>query len=132
VSKDRFQARRCGLWATAFPLAVLALAAGLAAGCGGNGDEETAEPPAATEPEPGLGATGAQLYEEHCQSCHAADGSGDIGPNLQTSSVAENLEEVMEQVRNGGGQMPPFEDTLTDEEIDVVSRHVVEEIAPQA
>jgi mono/diheme cytochrome c family protein len=34
-------------------------------------------------------------------------------------------------VRNGGGAMPPFSGTLSDEEIDAVAQYVVGQIAPK-
>jgi mono/diheme cytochrome c family protein len=75
---------------------------------------------------------GAQLFSTNCQPCHGPDGAdGPVGPNLQKSSLAENLARVTQQIRNGGGAMPPFSDVLSDEEIDVVARYVVEQIAPK-
>jgi quinohemoprotein ethanol dehydrogenase len=117
-------------------LAVLALTGGVASGCGGGNDEaSTAPPPAttATETDDGQASSGAQLFSSNCQSCHGVEGTGGhVGPDLQKSSVAEDLAKVEKQVRNGGGAMPAFGDVLSDEEIDVLSRYVVEEIAPKA
>ena len=45
--------------------------------------------------------------------------------------MAEDLARVEEQVRNGGGAMPPFAGVLSDEEIDTVAHYVVEQIAPK-
>ena len=116
-------------------LTALALMGGVASGCGGgNDDASTAPPPATTATETGDGqaASGAQLFSSNCQSCHGVDGTGGhVGPDLQKSSVAEDLAKVEKQVRNGGGAMPPFSDVLSDEEIDVLSHYVVEEIAPK-
>ena len=114
--------------------AVLALAGG-ASGCGGGDDEATPEPPPTmtdTEPGDGQPSSGAQLFSDNCESCHGVEGAGGhVGPNLQTSPVAENLSQVEKQVRNGGGAMPPFSGALSDEEIDVVSQYVVEQIGPK-
>jgi mono/diheme cytochrome c family protein len=122
----------------------LALVAGLATGCGGGTDEAattqtttaaaatTTTAATATTPGDDQATTGARLFSTNCQSCHGPDGAdGPVGPNLQTSPVAENLAQVMQQIRNGGGAMPPFSDILTDEEIDVVAHYVVEQIAPK-
>jgi quinohemoprotein ethanol dehydrogenase len=117
-------------------LTVLALAGGIASGCGG-GDEEASTAPGtttttATETGAGEAASGAQLFSDNCQTCHGPEGTGGhVGPDLQKSSVAENLAQVEQQVRNGGGGMPPFADMLSDKEIDTVARYVVEQIAPK-
>jgi mono/diheme cytochrome c family protein len=122
--------------ATVLALTVLALAVGIASGCGG-GDDEASTVPAtttttATETGAGQAASGAELFSKNCQTCHGAEGTGGhVGPDLQKSSVAENLAQVEEQVRNGGGGMPPFADVLSDQEIDTVAQYVVEEIAPK-
>jgi mono/diheme cytochrome c family protein len=120
--------------ATVLALAVLALAGGVSSGCGGGDDEASTAPATTTATEPGAGqtASGAQLFRDNCQSCHGPEGTGGhVGPDLQKSSVAENLAQVEKQVRNGGGGMPPFSGVLSDKEIDVVAHYVVEEIAPK-
>jgi mono/diheme cytochrome c family protein len=117
-------------------LTALVLAGGVASGCGGS-DEATSEPTTtttttATEPGNGQAASGGQLFADNCETCHGTNGAGGhIGPNLQTSSVAENLARVEMQVRNGGGAMPPFSGVLSDKEIDVVAGYVVKQIAPR-
>ncbi len=115
-------------------LGALALA-GLAGGCGGGNDEAATQPTTTTETQPGDGqavASGAQLFSDNCESCHGVQGAGGhVGPNLQTSPVAENLSQVEQQVRNGGGAMPPFSGVLSDDEIDVVAHYVVEQLAPK-
>jgi mono/diheme cytochrome c family protein len=120
--------------ATVVAVVFLALAGGVASGCGG-GDEEASTAPAtttATETGAGRAAIGAQPFKDNCQSCHGPDGAGGhVGSDLQKSSVAENLAQVEKQVRNGGGAMPPFSDVLSDEEIDTVAQYVVEQIAPK-
>jgi len=121
----------------AFVPAVIALtlAVGVASGCGGGDDEATPETTATmTDTEPGDGATasGSQLFSDNCESCHGIEGAGGhIGPNLQTSPVAENLSRVEEQVRNGGGAMPAFSGQLSDAEIAAVAHYVVDELAPK-
>lgn len=117
-------------------LTVLVLAGGIASGCGGGGEKKaTSEPTPATTtttPAPSQAVSGAKLFSDNCESCHGTNGAGGhIGPNLQKSSVAENLAKVEKQVRNGKGAMPPFEGVLSGEEIDVVAHYVVEKIAPK-
>lgn len=118
-------------------LTVLALA-GIASSCGGSSKTKaattTAPPPTTTATETGGGqaTSGAKLFSENCETCHGTDGAGGhIGPNLQKSSVAENLAKVEKQVRNGSGAMPPFQGVLSSEEIDTVAHYVVEQIAPK-
>ena len=76
-------------------------------------------------------AAGARLFSDNCESCHGSMGAGGhVGPNLQTSSVAEHLDQVETQIRHGGGAMPPFSGVLSDQEISTVAHYVVEQIAP--
>jgi cytochrome c553 len=93
------------------------IVAGVASGCGGGGNGAVETTTAATTTE----------------VCHGPMGAGGhVGPNLQKSPVAEHLAEVEEQVRKGGGAMPPFAGVLSDQEIAAVARYVVGEIAPKA
>jgi mono/diheme cytochrome c family protein len=118
-------------------LTVLVLVSGVASGCGGGSKKATTEPPpptttTATAPGASQSASGAKLFSDNCESCHGTNGAGGhIGPNLQKSSVAENLAKVEKQVRNGGAVMPPFKGVLSGEAIDVVAHYVVEQIAPK-
>ena len=67
------------------------------------------------------------LFTSNCAGCHtfaAAGTSGTVGPNLdQTSLTAER---IAEQIRSGGGGMPPFEGELTDEQIQALAEWVFE------
>jgi mono/diheme cytochrome c family protein len=114
----------------------LTLAVGVASGCGGGDDEAAPETTATittdTEVGDGQTASGSQLFSDNCESCHGIEGAGGhIGPNLQTSPVAENLSRVEQQVRNGGGAMPAFSGQLSDAEIAAVAHYVVDELAPK-
>ena len=62
-----------------------------------------------------------------CEMCHtfaAAGSNGDIGPDLDISTLT--AEQVEAQVRDGTGTMPAFRDSLTDDEIDAVVAFVVD------
>lgn len=115
---------------TAVALTSLVLAVGgVAAGCGGSDGDEAAPPPATeTTPDDSGGGSvdGAAVYADAgCGGCHtlaAADSSGTVGPSLDGAGL--DADTVAEQVRNGGGAMPGFSDSLSDEEIQAVAEFV--------
>jgi len=72
---------------------------------------------------------GAAVFSENCSTCHGATGEGgNGGPDLNTMPLAKTEEGVIQQVTNGGGGMPPFGGTLSEEEIKGVAAYVVQEI----
>ncbi len=115
-----------------------ALAALLLAACGGGSDEGTeaaAETTAATTPATtgeeappaeGDAQAGASVFESAgCGGCHtlaAAGSTGTVGPNLDELRPA--LDQIVEQVTNGGGAMPAFAGKLTEEQIRDVAAYV--------
>jgi sulfite dehydrogenase len=118
------------LLALALMLAVLGVA-----GCGGDDDESegaataTAADTAGSATgggDTGGAADGAAVFASAgCGSCHAlaaANASGSVGPNLD--DLMPSTEQVAEQVKNGGGGMPAFEDQLSEEEIQAVAEYV--------
>jgi mono/diheme cytochrome c family protein len=94
------------------------------------------ELPAATTPAadlPALGLEGdaaagkAVFASAGCGSCHtlaAAGSSGNVGPNLDDAKP--NLERVALRVTKGQGNMPPFAENLTAQQIADVAQYVVE------
>ena len=93
---------------------------------GAGAGHEGQAPPAPTI-QGGNAAAGAQVFDENCSGCHGADGrGGNGGPDL---SGADNLQDVIAQVTNGGGGMPPFRGTLTDQQIRDVAAFVTKRIA---
>ncbi len=61
-----------------------------------------------------------------CGGCHAleeAGSTGAAGPSLDEADTS--FDEAVEQIRNGGGGMPPFEGRLSDEQIRDVASFVV-------
>ena len=112
----------------ALVLVAAAFLLGLAA-CGGDDDDESAgTAPAATDGGGGGEADGAAVFASAgCGGCHtleAAGSSGTTGPNLD--DLQPSMEDVEEQVRNGGGAMPAFGDELSDAEIEAVATYVSE------
>ena len=114
--------------------ALLAALVSLAlAGCGGGGDDDGAaeEPPAATDEGGGTegnAEAGAQLFADNgCGTCHTLDAAGTTGttgPNLD--EVQPSFEAAVEQITNGGGGMPAFGESLSDQQIRDLAAYVVE------
>jgi quinohemoprotein ethanol dehydrogenase len=72
---------------------------------------------------------GKEVFAENCSICHGATGhGGNGGPDLTTMPKAQEQASAEEQVTNGGGGMPPFKGTLSEEEISNVAAYVVEDI----
>ena len=62
-----------------------------------------------------------------CVSCHTladAGTSGTVGPNLD--EVQPSAEAAYEQIRSGGGGMPPYEGQLSEQELADVTAYVVQ------
>ena len=114
--------------AIALFLVVSAVGLGVAA-CGG--DDEAADTTTTAETttdETTTGestAVGREVFVANCGTCHTlsdAGTSGSVGPELDGGGYS--VDQVEQQVRNGGGGMPAFEDTLSDEEIQEVAAYV--------
>ncbi len=100
-----------------------AAAVALAAGCGGDGEQDDAQQ--------GDARAGRIVFletaEPTCGSCHTleeAGTTGTIGPSLD--EVEPTFEEVVAAVRAGPQVMPAYEDQLSDEQIDNVAAFVSE------
>jgi hypothetical protein len=67
--------------------------------------------------------SGVEMYADHCAGCHAADGRGDLGPDLRDSELS--LNEIISRIYGGhAGGMPAFEGELTGLEVQEVARFV--------
>jgi mono/diheme cytochrome c family protein len=92
------------------------------------GTETTETTTTATEPTgEGDPVAGKQVFlgPGGCGSCHTlgdAGTSGTVGPNLDDAKPS--YERAVQQVTNGGGAMPPFKDTLTEQQIRDVAAYV--------
>jgi mono/diheme cytochrome c family protein len=96
----------------------------------GEGGEQQEEP-GGGEAEGGSGnaEAGTVVFSENCSTCHGATGhGGGGGPDLTTMPLAQTEAGAIQQVTNGGGGMPPFGGTLSEEEIENVAAYVVQEI----
>lgn len=64
-------------------------------------------PPAAELlPAPSDSAAGAPSFQAKCQVCHGVEARGGLGPGILNTSLP--LPSFLNQVRQGGGLMPPF------------------------
>ncbi len=72
--------------------------------------------------------TGKDIYRLNCAGCHGTDRSGysDIYPSLIKIQERVSKEEVLKQINNGQGQMPPFPH-LTPEEKNALIAFLFEE-----
>ena len=67
--------------------------------------------------------SGSEMFADHCARCHAADGSGDAGPDLRDTELS--LNEVISRIYGGhAGGMPAFEGVLTGLEVQEAARFV--------
>lgn len=73
----------------------------------------------------GDAAAGKQVFITNCGTCHVmadAGTTGTVGPNLDDASPSFDL--AVDRVTNGQGVMPPFEDTLSPQQITDVATYV--------
>ncbi|CAI6075990.1 c-type cytochrome [Cohnella sp. JJ-181] len=109
------------LAATAALLAILTVA------CGGNDNNNASSTPPSSEAPASPGGTtttsgeGAEtIYKAQCITCHAADLSGGVGPNLTNVGARLSTDEISSRIHNGGGGMPAFKGTLSDDQINTL------------
>lgn len=69
-------------------------------------------------------ATGDQLYVQNCAGCHGQAGEGGSGPALVGNEALTDDSAVVEQILNGGGGMPAWQNRLSDEEVAAVGTHI--------
>ena len=77
----------------------------------------------------GDAAAGKTAFADNCSSCHGVSGrGGNGGPDLTSIASAKEFDVVVRQITNGGGGMPAFKGTLTDEQIKDIATYVVQDI----
>jgi cbb3-type cytochrome c oxidase subunit III len=67
------------------------------------------------------------VFASNCGGCHtlaAAGTTGKVGPNLDQLTIP--VARIEEQIRKGGGGMPPFEGKLSDAQINALAKWVAE------
>jgi cytochrome c oxidase subunit 2 len=65
------------------------------------------------------------IFTANCAACHTltkAGTNGQVGPKLDDLSLPPAA--VLQQIRKGGGGMPPFENQLSDDEIDALVQYL--------
>jgi cytochrome c oxidase subunit II len=65
------------------------------------------------------------IFTANCAACHVlteAGATGQVGPNLDDLSLEPAA--VEQQIRRGGGGMPPFEGQLSDDEIEALVQYL--------
>jgi alcohol dehydrogenase (cytochrome c) len=96
---------------------------------GGGGEGGGIEGGPEKESATGEAAAGKSVFAENCSVCHGADGlGGNGGPDLTTTPKSKSLNATIQQVTNGGGGMPAFQELLSTKEIEDVAAYVVETI----
>ena len=79
-----------------------------------------------------------ELFQRNCAACHGHEGEGrQIGtlkvPSLREGRAAMDTDERLSaQIHDGGNGMPPFKNSLTDEQIGELLRFVREDIQGRA
>ncbi len=76
-------------------------------------------------------ATGPELFQAHCASCHGQNLEGDIGPDLGRGSEAISLSDnrILSRMENGRREMPSFSDTLSEAEMQLILDYIREQQA---
>jgi cytochrome c oxidase cbb3-type subunit 3 len=86
-----------------------------------------AEAPVETKPAVNI-ELGSEVFANNCRICHGFEGKGnpEIGASDLTSAEVKSLsrEKKIDQVTNGGTNMPPFGQTLSEEEINAVVGYI--------
>jgi cytochrome c553 len=77
----------------------------------------------------GSASAGQAVFASNCSTCHGATGhGGNGGPDLTAIPSAQNRQRVIRQVTKGGGSMPSFKGTLSDQQIRDVAAYVTTKI----
>lgn len=119
-------------------LVMLAICAGsllFAAACGGGGstndtgggNQVNGNHDAGNENPPAVVVDRPETYDNSCIQCHGTDLEGRTGPNSNLQQVGAKLsrEEIITQIKKGGGRMPGFENSLSEEEINELADWLV-------
>jgi mono/diheme cytochrome c family protein len=68
---------------------------------------------------------GAEVYKQSgCVVCHGGLGTGGFGPKLAGDPMLAISQFVVAQILIGRGQMPPFDNKLSDQQIAAVAQYI--------
>lgn len=109
------------------PVATIVLVGALAFGaaCGGKSQPNVAPQPQGKQAHDAELVNGRAVFVATCQRCHGARGQGQIGPKLAgvVTRSFPNIQNEINLVTNGAGQMPAWNGTLTPAQIHAVVRY---------
>ncbi|MDQ0871730.1 cytochrome c551 [Paenibacillus sp. V4I3] len=102
---------------------VLALAACGGGASGGSAATKTPAATAAAESNPAVVKAQELFTTNKCISCHGVDLAGKVGPKTNLQKVGSRLssEQIANKIKNGGGGMPVYKTTISEEEIGLLS-----------
>lgn len=91
------------------------------AACGGNGDNSSKNAGSNDTSSSGnVDATAAnQVFQKNCAQCHGNNLEGKVGPNLQKIGSTKSKDDILNQIKNGGGGMPA--NVITGADADLVA-----------
>lgn len=67
-----------------------------------------------------------KLYDQKCAICHGFDGKQQYAGAKNISITSMNKSEIITQIAEGKGTMPPQKDVLTSEEIEAIAEFVLQ------
>ncbi len=73
-----------------------------------------------------------QLFAANCATCHGENGQGGSGPRLAGSPRAGDEANVRDIIQYGRGMMPGFGARLGEDELELLTRYVVEDLSQQS
>jgi cytochrome c6 len=113
---------------TAVATIVLVGAFAFGAACGGKSQPNVAPQPTGKQAQDAELVTGRSLFVANCQRCHGPRGQGAVGPRLAgvVTHSFPNIQNQINLVTNGAGQMPAWKDKLTVAQIHAVVRYTRE------
>ncbi len=72
----------------------------------------------------GLADRGYKVYDKNCKACHGALAKGEYGPKLQQNPILQDNDKFWTTVLEGRGNMPPWKDRLSTQQISDVQAYL--------